>query len=336
MCVIVHIGAKKSISKALLQTCYQNNPDGWGIMFAVHGKLQIVKEKSSFDNFYNIFKDVPREVERALHFRIRTSGNINTDNCHPFRINDNMGMMHNGTIDTHFVQKDMSDTFNYCEYELKPVVAGWPNCIDDESFASLVEETTGWSKLLFMDSDGKVLKTRLNVWTERNGLFFSNANSLYASSTNYTSNRSSSYSGSNYNNGYGPVTNNAFDKYEPIKSEPQRLISDLYSGNKTDDEGQSFVASNREEEDREQLQAKIAAALSKNMADPTEEKEDDEEETFTLDFEQLMSMSNEDMLDWVQDYPRSAVYVLNGLVDTLTQAGIFEIQEPVKKSAVNG
>lgn len=328
MCVIVHIGAKKSISRQLLQNCYDNNAHGWGIMWAHNDKLTLVKDVSSFTAFYNIWRDVPRDAERAVHFRIRTAGEINKANCHPFSLNDNLALMHNGMITTNMIADKMSDTFNYCEYELKPVIAGWPGCIDSKEFEKLVEEATGYSKLLFMSSSGKVMRVRPNMWTERNGNFFSNAHSL---ETKYIYNRSTSYNPDNKWEGHN------YGRYDDLDSTAS--ASDLYSGNKTDAEGQRYLADleDRRLQDLEDEKNDI----DNDIIEETRNELDDEP-IFTIDFEDLLTMPSNDKLDWVQDYPQSAVYVIEGLLDTLAQAGIMNIDlkkidvSDNTKSVVNG
>lgn len=339
MCVIVHLGANKSVSWKQLEACYKTNSHGWGIMWAKDGKLHQVKNVSPFADFSSVWKDVPRDVERAIHFRIKTHGTISKDNCHPFNPMENIGLMHNGVIDTHQVEKNMSDTFNFTEYELKPVMAGWPGSLDDPSFKDLLEKTTGYSKLLLMDNTGKVLKIREAMWTERNGIFFSNSHSLntlssntdysyYGSNADYWENGKRYHRGQRGNNYYRNMDNGA-----------DEVVSDLYSGNKTDTEGQNYI--DRKEDEREATEEAADEKL-KQISERIDVETEEEEPLYTLDLEQFLAMSEQDKLDWVQDYPRSAAYMLGGLMDTLAQAGIFDIDYKNKvtildgKSVVNG
>lgn len=330
MCVIVQVGAKKSIAKQVLENCYDNNPDGWGIMYALDGKLQTIKEVSNFDAFYTIWREVPRDAERAIHFRIKTHGEINDANCHPFMPTENIALMHNGIITTQMLDAKMSDTFNFTEYELKPVMSGWEDCLEAEEFKTLIEDVTGYSKLLFMSNEGKTLRLRPNLWTERNGIVFSNSNSY---EKRYSYRTPSRHYGSNW-----PVVTRELSKYDPLKTETaienSNVASDLYSGNKTDEEGQKYIRSINDERVEEIRQ--LNAERNQDIVEETEDIEGDDP-TFTLDYDQLNSMSFQDKLDWVQDYPKSAVYVIDGLMDTLEQAGLFDMPHVSilgKKSAV--
>lgn len=352
MCVIVHLGAKKSISKQLLENCYDNNPEGWGIMYAHEGKLGMHKDVSDFNTFYKKYLEIPREAERAVHFRIRTHGEINQNNCHPFKISEDIGLMHNGFITTHMVDKKMSDTFNYCEYELKPIVAGWPGCMTAKEFEKLVEEATGYSKLIFMNSSGKTLRIRQSMWVERNGVFFSNAHSLTKSY------RSNSYSRTTYSpvptyaNTWKTRNSTPVEKYAAMKHLPavdgedfeDQQISDLYAGNKTDQQGKEYISTIEEERANAAQEMNTPANTQQHSMEEVDTEvvddiEDDETDSFTLDMESLLCMTQEDMKDWVQDYPQSATYVICGLMDTLVQSGKFDIDYTTvistkKKSAV--
>lgn len=331
MCVIIHVEAKKSVSWKQLEACYNGNRDGWGIMWARDGKLHTVKEVSSFSAFGNVWKDVPRDVERAIHFRIKTHGEINKANCHPFLAAENIGFMHNGFIDTYMIDARMSDTYNFVEHELKPVIAAWPNFMDDPTFVDLLEKVTGWSKLLLMDATGKVVRVRDRSWTEKNGIYFSNSNTLSYSS----------YKSGNYDSGwwdrnkhnYKSHDRNYDNYYSELDEDMTQFKSDLYSCNKTDEEGQKYIEEKEEE----------AKEVGKELVS-VQDKEDTEEDElpYILEMEQLLAMSNEDKLDWVQDCPKGTVYVLNALLDTLSQAGVYDIDYKTsnividQKEAVNG
>lgn len=395
MCIIVQVPAGKSISKQQLQNCYDHNHDGWGIMFAKNNKLVTVKEVSSFDKFLATWNDVPRDAERAVHFRIKTAGEINKANCHPFMPTENIAMMHNGMIDTQLIQDKMSDTFNFVEYELKPVIAGWPSFMDDDAFRELMEEVTGgWSKLLFLDNTGKMLRVRPKAWIEREGLFYSNSNS-FCVKYHYQGHGSSSYGyGAGYGENWGAglrqtnsqkteagksndatpvkevVTENATgtitsiqnrevyrpgNHYEALKSratdalkqEMSEIKSDLYAGNKTDAEGQAMEAS-AEEERLQDLEAQLMVEDEGTVADDPDdaenlpEDEDLDQYPEELTMTSLVDMSDADLMDFIQDNPKSTLNALNGLMWTCWHRGIYEIEYdkvgldlPKKKSAVS-
>ena len=351
MCVIVHVKAKQTVAKNILQNCYDHNNQGWGIMWAERGKINTVKDVASFEDFYKEWKEVPRHCERAIHFRIRTGVcPINKDNCHPFQPAEDIGLMHNGIIQTPMIENNMSDTYNFCKYELAPLIEDWPNFMQSEEFKKLMEvsEVTGYSKLLFMNSRGSTLRIRDNLWHKHDGVYFSNAHSI----------QKSHYVSSKYTNSYGTCgytgssslaaikgrvsTNDTkfssvsgysyadsdwdyYDREYPVLVGESAVIDettikcDLYSGNKTDAEGQEYIA--RLEEEKE-----VGDEVDP-FPDTSEELMEEEGGSPELyfDIEQLLAMSYEDLLDAVQDYPKSMAYTVKGLLDTCASAGILKL-----------
>lgn len=237
MCVIVHVGAKKTLPEQLLENCYDRNPDGWGILWAKHGKLHSVKETSNFKDFWKIWHDVPRDAERAVHFRIKTHGLINKDNCHPFFPSANVGLMHNGIIDTNLVNKDWSDTYNFCEYELKPFIKAYEeaneNCLSDKPFANLLTELAAHSRLLLMNKEGQILKINPESWVSRYGCDFSNGGNFeprYKSNTGYsrsTDNQYGFWENGRWVERRGETTNSIYDGVTGMTDEE---IRDTFGG----------------------------------------------------------------------------------------------------------
>ncbi len=86
MCIIV-LNTKEHLSKKILKVCWESNNDGAGLMYAIEEKLNIFKELKDFNSFYDYYSTLRSEFKKtiiALHFRIATSGNIDTNNIHPF------------------------------------------------------------------------------------------------------------------------------------------------------------------------------------------------------------------------------------------------------------
>lgn len=195
MCVIIHLPKGKTISWEQLKKCYDRNPDGYGIMAAIDGKVKVIRSIGSFEKFREDWKTIPADVERAIHFRWKTHGTIDTANCHPFpltgsHIQDRDGyqmqpygypdiwLMHNGVIKTLEIDKTMSDTYHFTEFDLGPVVPTYGDAMAHPHFQKCIEDCTSGSKILLMDGTGRTLKTFPTMWTQRNGVFFSNSISL--------------------------------------------------------------------------------------------------------------------------------------------------------------
>lgn len=191
MCVIVAMPPGVRPSKEILRNCYDNNPDGWGIMYngPYNGSPAVwtIKEHSSFDRFWEAFEEVPNDSTVGVHFRIRTHGPTNKDNCHPFEVNNGLWLMHNGVIPVETPNKSYSDTWHFVEHNLKALIGPEADCSDLEDsdiFESLRKFTTG-SRLMFLDRFGNTLLTSESSWhgVAVNGtdkVFFSNSYSHIA------------------------------------------------------------------------------------------------------------------------------------------------------------
>jgi predicted glutamine amidotransferase len=122
MCIIV-LNTKENLSKELMQECWQANNDGAGLMYALDGKLTIFKELKNFNTYYEYYNTLRKEFKKikiGLHFRIATSGKIDSNNIHPFKINEKLSFMHNGIIDIPLQKKTkISDTIAFNQKILK-------------------------------------------------------------------------------------------------------------------------------------------------------------------------------------------------------------------------
>jgi len=171
MCIAILKPDGENIKKDRLKTCFTNNDDGAGYMFAKDGILHFFKGFFKFDEFWKSYvKNVVKNGNpmSAIHFRIKTHGKTNVDNCHPFKINDSVGFIHNGIIDMVKTDPKRSDTSMFNDLVLKKLPNGF---IRNSAITSLIEEAIGGSKLVFLDNKGQYLisnealgKWDSNVW----------------------------------------------------------------------------------------------------------------------------------------------------------------------------
>lgn len=173
MCIAIYKPAGKTIDKENLQQCFKINSDGAGFLVAKDKKLTLKKGFFTFDEFYEAY--LPYENEQCLiHFRIKTHGEINKDNCHPFMINKGLGFIHNGIING-FGLGDISDTRHFNSSILQPLVAKYGNQILFEpAVQELIESRIGYSKLAFLDRHGnyQLFNEDKGVWD--NEVWYSN------------------------------------------------------------------------------------------------------------------------------------------------------------------
>ena len=175
MCIIAVKPKGQTISKETLQTCWDNNSHGAGMMYVLNGKIHVIKELKSFKKFYNEFKFISDNLDLniVLHFRIATSGGINDRNIHPFKISDNAFFCHNGILDID-VPKDSKDNdtriFNNLILKQLPI-----DFYNNPAILQLIEMSIGYNnKFVILDKEGDyhILNEDAGQWSD--GCWFSN------------------------------------------------------------------------------------------------------------------------------------------------------------------
>ena len=173
MCIAIMKSANKKISKSTLRRCYDANPDGAGFMYAEDKQLVVNKGYFTFKEFYKEYK--PHGDKQVLiHFRIKTHGPIDKDNCHPFLVNSGLGIIHNGII-TGYGSSIKSDTIEFTESILQKIVAKHGNnSLFDDPMVELIENVIGYSKLVFLDRHGNytIMNEKKGNWND--GVWYSN------------------------------------------------------------------------------------------------------------------------------------------------------------------
>lgn len=185
MCIIVHIPAGADVDDKTLNNCFDNNPDGAGFVSKDKetGLLTLRKGFFSFKDFLEAYTPF-KGNELLLHFRIKTHGNVNMENTHPFAVNDRMAFAHNGiisNIDTK--NKEFSDTWHFNENIIKPLTQRFSNdIINSPEIQQLITEYIGPSRLVFIQ-EGKENTTWIfnkKAGEVVNGVWYSNGTFKYS------------------------------------------------------------------------------------------------------------------------------------------------------------
>ena len=173
MCIAIMKSANKKISKSTLRRCYDANPDGAGFMYAEDKQLVVKKGYFTFKEFYKEYR--PHGDKQVLiHFRIKTHGPIDKNNCHPFLVNSGLGFIHNGII-SGYGSNSKSDTIEFNEAILQKIVAKHGNnSLFDDPMVELIENVIGYSKLVFLDRHGNytIMNEKKGNWND--GVWYSN------------------------------------------------------------------------------------------------------------------------------------------------------------------
>lgn len=190
MCIIV---ASPQNSKfpdmEILQTCFKNNPDGAGIMWASNGSVYVEKgfmQWGQFEKFITTMKE-KRDLDKlaiVLHFRIATHAGVVAHATHPFPITDeeimlkslsfksDIAVVHNGIISMADIgtKFQMSDTQMFIKDYLS--LMEFPRQLETQKGRELIARMIE-SKMTFLEKDGTI--TYIGSFTEDNGVYYSNS-----------------------------------------------------------------------------------------------------------------------------------------------------------------
>ena len=200
MCVICYKPAGIPVDMGVLKKCWDSNSNGAGLMFSENNKLVIAKGFMKWRTVKRYIKrrgmNTLKELPVAFHFRIATHGSVAEKNTHPFKINDNLAMMHNGVISSvdRYIGKDddVSDSEMFAKRFIQDAFSDIPIFALEEGqpINELIAKYIGTSKLFFMNNSGDIaiVNEKLGTWKsfgEGIGMWFSNTHwmpSVYAGS----------------------------------------------------------------------------------------------------------------------------------------------------------
>lgn len=191
MCLIVYKQNEESkFSNHQFKSMVTRNQDGLGIMWRENGRVLTEKVVGSKADQFALWQKHRDKEEYAMHARLRTHGDVNEINCHPYEVlNMDKGdpidlyMMHNGVIsDAPNIYNNMSDTWHFVEYFIKPIAKMHLDELwNDKDLQVWISKKVGGSKLLFMRSDevkgNSVLIFNYSLGTVDNKCWLSNTHS---------------------------------------------------------------------------------------------------------------------------------------------------------------
>ena len=185
MCIIIVANKNKKVPNEHIELANKLNCDGFGMSASVNNKLFVYKSISiNSDDIIKLYNSV-RQVatgDIVLHFRLATHGDISDKLCHPFYVNKDLVMFHNGVIrdsvsgyNRH--NKNESDTKAFVNNVLKNFKKGFQN---NETIMNMISTSVGgYIKLCFLDSTGKTTYTSSDKWVEHNEILYSNPDIFY-------------------------------------------------------------------------------------------------------------------------------------------------------------
>ena len=175
MCLLVDQSHLSDFSYEFLAGVYRKNSDGLGIMFAEDGKVKVFKHlPKSVDDFISFYDTYAKGKDCIWHARMKTHGNIDMENCHPYQVTDDIFMAHNGILSTgNDPDEAKSDTWHFINWVLRPALQAQPELLHDLGFQQYIAHMIGSSnKFAFMDGSGEsvVLNLKSGVNYEKSWL----------------------------------------------------------------------------------------------------------------------------------------------------------------------
>lgn len=156
MCIAI-LNKSGIVPESHIRTSFANNPDGAGMAWIENGSIKVFKTMKDVDKLASLYLSIRNDNDSpiVLHFRIGTHGKKDISNVHPFHINSDMIMVHNGIVDSPVIDKQKSDTFHLSLFLSN--LSTYRNLIDTNSIEYGFADTicAGYSKLIFMDNDGR-------------------------------------------------------------------------------------------------------------------------------------------------------------------------------------
>lgn len=185
MCLILASTAAKVrtvllTTPGLLRDIYSSNPDGIGAMYITSkGKLRTPKVlPRTVEEAFAFIRQLPGDDRNlALHFRWKTHGAIDMENCHPYPIvQGQVHFMHNGVLaHGNKDDKSKSDTWHYAKNVLTPQLSLSPDLFKVPSWIDFIETDIGrGNRFVFMDNTGEMVIANKDTGIEHDGVWFAN------------------------------------------------------------------------------------------------------------------------------------------------------------------
>lgn len=158
----------------LIADVYASNSDGLGVMYSDGRKLHVHKvlPKSAAEarRFIESLPDSDQMI--ACHWRMKTHGLIDMANCHPYQVNADTYLAHNGVLHTgNAADPEKSDTWHFINDYLSAVPT---DTLHNPQFLRLVGEFVKNNRFAIMSADGRLSVVNREQGIETHGIWFSN------------------------------------------------------------------------------------------------------------------------------------------------------------------
>jgi glutamine amidotransferase len=158
MCCAIFIPQGSKLPKEHLEQAFKNNSEGGGFAYIENGEVKIQKGFFKFEEMWDAFNAVQQtnNAAKLCHVRKKSYGKIDAENCHPFQIDAQHAISHNGTVwEFSVANASYSDTSAFTLNILKPLFAEYPEFYKTKYGRWLIEEAIGsLNKMIILDANG--------------------------------------------------------------------------------------------------------------------------------------------------------------------------------------
>ncbi len=222
MCIALSKKIDKCVKREILENCFQNNSDGAGFAYIKNGELFIAKGFFDFESFWRYYSVLEKQTI-LIHFRVGTSGSTGGVCTHPWRVNNNLAFIHNGIISIERTNQSLSDTGNFNDNVLKPLMNEAPDYWKSPEFKWIIENSIGSNnKLVFADNTGHTV-----IFNEKEGKW---EDDVWYSNNSFSYSKYKWKNGTTYYSGCGqsqnPCTNNFVENNDIEIEEANSSIED--------------------------------------------------------------------------------------------------------------
>lgn len=202
MCLLVNQPATTAFTDEFIEDVYKKNSDGFGVMYAEDGKVHVYKcLPRNAQDMIDFYRAHAEGRDCVWHARMQTHGDIDLDNCHPYRVTDDIWLAHNGVLSTgNASDKTKSDTWHFIRNVLAPALAHNPDLMLDLDYQKFIASMIGTgNKFGLVRADGKTV-----IINEASGVNFVGAwlSNTYAWSATAFGFRSAYQAQSGYSDAY--------------------------------------------------------------------------------------------------------------------------------------
>ena len=176
MCILIHHPKDSCFRSEQLMDFYSKNSDGFGAIVKKGDTVEVIKSVGKYEEIEDLYYEQVACHEAVIHFRMKTHGEIDLANCHPYEVMPGLWMAHNGILHTgNSADPKMSDTWHYIQDYLRPMLEMKPELLQLEAFQKMIGNHIGGSnKFGFMDQDGNTVIINRTSGVEHEGIWYSN------------------------------------------------------------------------------------------------------------------------------------------------------------------